>query len=358
MSNSFTSPPTLTDPSRLTAAQTIRTTEIARMCDLVNYCYATGGTSNIVSQLFDDSCVIQDSTSFVAMAEWVVPRISNQHNTLVINLQAYSTPSGAGTAEFIYTIGSSTYNVSITITDQNRYISSFNSGSISITGTHTEAYGLLSMRVKAPSSNKTIILGVQANWQALSSPLPTGQLLQHADIFTPQGQGRQGADQPLSSRWGVEMLENLNTLRRRPRVLFNWSGAENTSPITNPDVEGAAPKAIGRGDLSSFYSEVAIFAGTSDDANLYLRVWVNLKNYTSGSIDFEVMGNTLTLDQSGWQSFDIDLVQTELSRSNQFNLSMYKAGVDDTPAQINAVSSVIRLPSATPYIAGLCILGV
>jgi len=37
---------------------------------------------------------------------------------------------------------------------------------------------------------------------------------------------------------------------------------------------------------------------------------------------------------------------------------MEKAGADDTPAQMNAVSSVIRLPSATPYIAGLCILGV
>ena len=55
MSNSFTSSPTLVDPSRLTASQTIRSTEIARLSDLANYCFATGGTYNCVSQLYDDN---------------------------------------------------------------------------------------------------------------------------------------------------------------------------------------------------------------------------------------------------------------------------------------------------------------
>ena len=84
----------------------------------------------------------------------------------------------------------------------------------------------------------------------------------------------------------------------------------------------------------------------------------NRENLNPSPLNFEVMGNTLILTQPGWQYFDIDLVQDELSRSNQFGLSMYRAGVDNTPSQINTVASVTRLPSATPYISGMCILGV
>ena len=358
MSNSFTSPPTLTDPSRLTAAQTIRSTEIARMSDLANYCFAVGGTHNVVSQLFDDLTFIQDSTSFVSMAEYIVPRISNHHNSLVINIQAYSNSAANPTVQASYDLGGVKYTASLSITDQNRYISTFSSGTISITGTHAEEYGLLTIDAKAVTGADLVVLGVQANWQALSSPLSTGELLQYTDVFTPIGQNRQGADLPLTARWGVQMLENISTLRRRPRVLFNWSGIKNASTSLPITAAGAGPKAIGRGDLSSFYSEVALFAGTSDDDNLKIRVWINLENYTSGSLNFEVMGNTLELDQAEWQYFDIDLVQDELSRSNQFGLSMYKAGADNATSQINTVASVTRLPSASPYISGMCILGV
>ena len=358
MSNSYTSPPTLTDPSRLTASQTIRSTEIARMSDLVNYCFATGGTHNAVSQHFDDLTFIQNSTTNVTMVEYIVPRLSNHHNSLVVNIQAYSNSVANPIVTAGYTIGGIKYTATISITDQTRYQSSFNSGTISITGSHAEEYGVLSIDLAAVSGADLVLISIQANWQALSSPLTTGELLQYTDVFTPMGQTRQGADLPLCSRWGVQMIENINTIRRRPRVLFNWSGIKNASTALAITEAGAGPKAIGRGDLSSFYSEVAIFAGTSENSDLQIQVWVHLDNYSSGSINFDVMGNTLVLDQSGWQLFNIDLTQVELSRSNQFGLSIYAAGVDNSPAQINAVSSPIRLPSATPYIAGLCIIGV
>lgn len=358
MSNTFTSTPTLVDPGRLTASQTIRSTEIARLSDLVNYCFAVGGTHNVLTQIYDDTCFLQDSTSYVQMAQWLVPRISNVHNTLIINMQGYCPGASNATARLTYTIDSTDYSVEISITDQGRYTSNFNQGSINITGTHDDAEGVLKLSVKAPSGSEAVILGIQANWEALTSPLSTGQLLQYSDVFTPQGQARQGDDKPLTARWGVEMLENINTLRRRPRVLFNWSGVQNTSPQTDIDIEASAPKGIGRGDLSSFYSEVAIFGGTVEDSSLYLRVWTKLENYTSGSINLEVMGNTLTLNSSSWQSHDVEFVLDEVARSNQFGLSMYHAGVDNTRTQINAVSSTLRPPSAFPYIAGLCIIGV
>ena len=263
MSNSFTSSPTLVDPSRLTASQTIRSTEIARLSDLANYCFATGGTYNCVSQLYDDNSFCTNSTSFINMAQWLIPRISNAHNTLIVNLQAFCPTAANATAELDLDFGTVKYTTQVSITDQGRYNASFNTGTILVTGSQNEDHAILKLSLKAPTGQEVVLLGIQANWQALTSPLTTGELGQQNDIFTPQGQTRQGIDKPLSSRWGVEMLENINTLRRRPRVLFNWSGVENTSSSSAISVRGAAPKAIGRGDLSSFYSEVAIFAGTS-----------------------------------------------------------------------------------------------
>tara|TARA_R100001460_G_scaffold104441_1_gene150142 strand:+ start:1338 stop:2414 length:1077 start_codon:yes stop_codon:yes gene_type:complete len=358
MSNSFTSDPTLVDPGRLTASQTIRTTEIARLSDLANYCFATGGAYNVISQLYDDNSFCTNSNTFISMAEWRIPRISNLHNTLVINLQAFCPTAANATAEIDLDFGSVKYTTQISLTDEGRYNASFSSGTITATGVHADETAIVKLSLKAPTGQEVVLLGIQANWQALTSPLTTGELGQHNNTFTPQGQTRQGTDKPLSSRWGVEMLNNLNTLRRRPRVLFNWSGVHNTSSSSPINVRGAAPKAIGRGDLSSFYSEVALFAGTSEDDNLYLRVWTKLRNYSSGDLFLDVMGNTLTLNSSDWQSHDIEFTVDEVARSNQFGLSMYRAGLDDTRAQINTVSSTLKPPSANPHISGLCIIGV
>ena len=358
MSNSYTSPPTLVDPTRPTAGQTIRTTEVSRLGDLSNYCFGVGGCHNVLSQLWDDSGFVQDSTSFVSMCSWQIPRMSNHHNTLVINVMGFCPTAANGTARFTLTLGSNTYTTDISITDQSRYVSGFNQGTISVTASQAEFAGELTMEVKAPSGQTVEILGVQANWQALSSPLTTGQLLQTTNVYTPQGINRLAADLPLSSRFGVEMTENINTLRRRPRVLFNWSGVENTSPTTNRSLEAAAPRAIGRGDLSSFYSEAAIFAGTNEDTNLVFRVYVRVLNYTSGSFELDVMGNTLTLNSLGWSSHDLALNMEELPRSNEFGLSVYRVGVDENPSQLNAVTWPSRPPSIYPYIAGFTIVGV
>ena len=70
------------------------------------------------------------------------------------------------------------------------------------------------------------------------------------------------------------------------------------------------------------------------------------------------MGNTLTLNSLGWSSHDLALNMEELPRSNEFGLSVYRVGVDQSPNQINAVTSLTRPISGFPYIAGLTIVGV
>ncbi|MCW4019705.1 MAG: hypothetical protein NWF14_00530 [Candidatus Bathyarchaeota archaeon] len=359
MSNSFTSTPTLVDPGRVTAGQTIRTTEVSRLGDLQNYCFALGGTHNVISQVFDDSCFIQDSTSFVTMCEWTIPLISREHDTLIINVSGFCPTAANATAQFTLTMDdSTTYSTTISITDQSRYSSAFNQGTISVTGSHSGDTAVLTMELKAPSGQEATILGVQASWQALTSPLTTGELQINNRSFVPQGASRLGADLPLSARFGVETLANINTLRTRGRVLFNWSGVEGASSSLAITSAGAPPRGIGRGDLPTFYSPAAIFGGTVENS-LSVRVCINVKNLGSGdSFSFIVMGNTLSLSANGWTKFEIDLLQDELPLSDQFGLSMYRAGVDERTANVSGLASPSYPPSTSGYVAGLAIIGV
>lgn len=359
MSNSYTSPPTLVDPGRVTAGQTIRATEISRLGDLQNYLFAVGGTHNVVSQIFDDSCFIQDSTTNVTMAEWTVPLISREHDTLVINVSGYCPTAANATATLSLTMNDATkYATTISITDQSRYVSGFNQGTITITGSHTGDTATLGLDLKAPSGQEAVILGVQAHWQALSSPLSTGELLIDTEPFIPQGINRLSADLPLSARFGVETLANINTLRTRGRVLFSWSGVEGASSSQAITAAGAPPRGIGRGDLPTFYSPSALFSGTVENG-LTVKAYLNVKNLGVGdSFAFIVMGNTLIVTANGWTEYTLDLMQDELPISDQFGLGMYRAGVDERTVNVSGIASPSYPPSTFGYVAGLTIIGV
>ena len=356
MSNSYTTPPTLVDPGRVTASQTLRSTEMSRLGDLQNYIFATGGTHNVLSQMFDDSCFTQDSTSFVQMAQWIIPILSEQHTVLNVNIQGFCIGAANVTAKIELIIGSSTVNTEISITDGGRYTSSFNSGSLTVAGSTADT-AILRISVKAPTGSEVTILGIQANWQALTSPLSTGSLSQGSDIFIPQGLDRLGADLPLTARYGVETINNINTLRARGRVLFCWSGIESASSSQPISAAAAPPRALGVGDLSSFFAPAAIFSGTTEN-QLTVKVYVRALNISSSADHFtiNIMNNALPITSAGnWNEFDIDLTQDELSLSDQFGLSVYRAGADDDNF---FVASTTRKPSSTSYVAGLCIIGV
>ena len=364
MSNSFTSPPLLTDASRVTASQTIRTTEFTRLADSSNYAFAVGGTSNLLSQTWDDSTFRQNSTSFVEMCQWYIPQISEEHATLNIILNGFCAVAGAQ-VRFTYTLASNSYTTTLTITDTSRYSSSFVSGAINITAQNAVFAGVLSMEVKAPTGGEVEILGVMANWSPLTSPLSTGQLRSIGSLYTPQGQNRLAADLPLSARTGVEMINNISMLRRRPRVLFNWSGVEGVSSSEAISVAGAAPRTIATGDLSSMFSEAAIFSGMREDPLLditaFVRVLQNGGVYSPISID--LMGQRITMNTTGWTSHTLNFRLDELSRSDDFGLSVYRVGPDEsahnlTQLFIFGVDMSGGSGTFLPYISGLTIIGV
>ena len=364
MSNSFTSPPLLTDASRVTASQTIRTTEFTRLADSSNYAFAVGGTSNLLSQTWDDSTFRQNSTTFVEMCQWYIPQISEEHATLNIILNGFCAVAGAQ-VRFTYTLASNSYTTTLTITDTSRYSSGFVSGAINITAQNAVFAGVLSMEVKAPTGGEVEILGVMANWSPLTSPLSTGQLRSIGSLYTPQGQNRLAADLPLSARTGVEMINNISMLRRRPRVLFNWSGVEGVSSSEAISVAGAAPRTIATGDLESMYSEAAIFPGMRDDFTLdifaYVHVIQNGGTYSNLSLD--LLGQQITMNSTGWTSHTLQLRIDELPRSDDFGLSVYRVGLDNTAhnhSKLRIYGNEIDGTSGTfkPYVAGLTIIGV
>ena len=239
------------------------------------------------------------------------------------------------------------------------------SGAINITAQNAVFAGVLSMEVKAPTGGEVEILGVMANWSPLTSPLSTGQLRSIGSLYTPQGQNRLGAYLPLSARTGVDMINNISMLRRRPRVLFNWSGVEGVSSGASIDSAGAAPRTIATGDLSSMLSEAAIFSGMREDPLLditaFVRVLQNGGVYSPISID--LMGQRITMNTTGWTSHPLNFRLDELSRSDDFGLSVYRVGPDESAhnlTQLFIFGGDISGGSGTflPYISGLTIIGV
>jgi hypothetical protein len=352
MSNTFTATPTLVDPGRVSASQTIRTTEIARLGDLQNYAFAYGGTSDVVNQCWDEGVLRIDSTTNVEVCEWRIPRPSNEHDTFKFRFAGFTSKSGGTVeAQVKFPLSSNVYTASVTISDGSRYASSFEELTVSITAPETELYCILYMVITAPSTGYVEVNNIAGRWSPLTSPLDTNALGQGSDSFIPQGLSRLGQDFPLPARFGVQTIENIEILRKRGRTLLNWSGSRNFMTGVYP-AEG-----LGIGDLEVMYSNVALFAGMNQ-VSLDVDIFIKIVNYTS-SVSYDIFGHQLTPVQNGWNSFGVTLRLDELSISNEFNLSMYKAGLENTATNAsNLLNENNQVASSAMYISGLAIIGV
>lgn len=355
MSNSFTSPPLLTDPARCTAGLTIRTTEIARLADSQNYSFAYGGTSNVVSQSWVESCFRFNDTSSTKVCEWYIPRPSREHNSFVFRLSAFASASGSQfTAELTFPLSGNTYSTTDTITDNGRYSSQFDPVTVSITADEAEEYCILSLYLQCASSGIIDVCEVQASWNDLPSPLSAGVLQQASDDFIPQGQSRQGADLPLTARFGVQTLRNITTLRKRGRVLLNWSGAFDSASFSLP------PIGLGIGEQQLLYSMVALFAGMREEG-LEIDVFLRVVNLGVGqTLNVDVFGHRLSCIQNGWNSFGLGVISSpDYYLSGDVGLDMYRVGIDETPSnQVNLLSIDNRQLDSVPYIQAISIIGV
>ena len=134
MSNSYSSPPTLVDPSRVTAGLTVRTTEISKLGELQNYAFAHGGCVDVVAQAWGDSVVRVDATTKTNVCEWYIPRPSNHHNVFKFRIACHRSASGNKIGGRItFPLSGNSYESEVVITDTNRYGTAFEELSISVT---------------------------------------------------------------------------------------------------------------------------------------------------------------------------------------------------------------------------------
>ena len=360
MSNSFSTSPTLVDPSRTTATQTIRSTEISRLADLQNYIFATSGTHNVLSQTYDDSCFIQDATSFTTMSRWIIPRISRSHNELKVRLSAFCSTAGAQvrlTLSFL--ISANTYTATITVTDTGRYSSGFDVATITTLSSETEEFAILTLEAKAPASDEVEILGIQANWSPISSPLSAGLHYQGTSEFVPVGANRQGDDLPLTSRFGVDALNNIETLRKRGRTLVCWSGVENASSSQSLQFAANPPIGLGVGDNGVLGSIVALPVGMNEIDGLSINLFAYVVGLGAGqSITVEIFNHRMTFSFNGWNSYSLEIFGSDLNLSDEFGLSVYRVEINNNDTNLQSLLSFNNPVSSSPFISSLSIIGV
>ena len=356
MSNSYTSPPTLVDPARVTASQTLRTTELSRLGDLQNYCFGVGGCGDVINQSWDSGVLRVDTTSLSDVCEWYVPRPSNLHNTFKFRVAAHrSVVNNSVGVKITFPLSGNTYSAIQAVSDSSRFQSSFEELTVNITGSENELFCRVALQVDVLTSpvGYVEIALVEGRWSPLSTPLATGSLSQGSDSFIPQGVSRLGADLPLSARFGVNTINNITTLRKRGRTLFQWSGAFTSMSGINP------PQGLGVFDPQVMYSTVALFGGMNQISDLDVDIFINVENYVSGTFLVDIFGHRLSIAQNGWNSFGVTLRAQELQESNEFRLSMYRVGLEPTVNNEDILLSQSNQITSSPvYIKGLSIIGV
>lgn len=352
MTNSFTSPPVLVDPARLTSGLTIRSQEAQRLADMQNYAFAYGGSGDVLNQAWDAEVFEFTTTSMTDVCQWYIPHPSEEHIEFKLRLSSFSTVSGSTAKCTIqFPLSGNSYSATATITDSSRFNSVFDVITVPISAVEDELYAIVTLSLQAASGATIEVSAVQGSWSPLTSPLASRALDQYGEEVIPQGQSRLGVDLPLSSRFGVETLNNITQMRKRPRTLLNWSGVFTSS--SNP------AKGLGSTDPQILFSEVALSAGLNL-IGLDVDIFINAVNIGGSPLLVDVFGHRLSIPLNGWNSIGVDVREPEDSeRSNDFRLSMHRAGLMDTPNNADVLLSASNLITANPpYIKGIAIMGV
>ena len=356
MSNSFTSPPVLVDPARVTAGLTIRSEEASHLADMNNYTFAHVGCGNVISQAWHDEVFQFDDNSMTDVCALMVPRPSAEHVEFKLRLMACTSVAG-GQAKVAVTspISGHSDTTTITITDTSRFQSVFNVITVAISSVEQETIAEVKLSLQAASGGIIEVSGAQGNWSPLTTPLTVRALDQYDSEFIPMGATRMGADLPLTSRAGVDLINNINMVKPRGRVLFSWSGVAESKV----DALRAAAKGLGVFDPQVVFSESAVLDGMTE-SDLDIDVFFYVENYDAADpLKVSALGYRFTMFQAGWNSFGVPIRSEELPRSTDFRLPMYRTGLDESDVNAsNLLSSAgRRVVDSDPYISALVIVG-
>jgi hypothetical protein len=381
MSNSYNSNTILADPSSVVAGRQVDYETIQRIANANNYSFGVGACHNVLSQSYADITFIQDSSSFTEMSEWRIPLASLQHSTLeiVVNYKIHGTAVGlTSNIKFTLDVDGGTSSVTINLPNASNGIANDDLAITMPSPSATQVYyGTLTCEVQADAANNSEveIKSIMARWKPLTSPLSTSILYQYdsSPAYYPKGTTRTGHNQALTSRYGHQVIDNIELLRTRLKSYLTWSPVYNASSsiFTNPQ-DGAAPEVyLSMGHINTLISQILISNGWDNMTNRKLELHVRyITDSIDKSIDFFNNSIELVTGAGGavrWDEYTLELDYGALSTIGDTNLSYYTAMLDNTDNNFSVLGNFdnipgVKYPTINPsnhgFIIGLSLMGV
>jgi hypothetical protein len=327
MSNSFpTPPPTLADETTTVAGQPIAEGAVTAMSQTANYLWHYGATSNVVSQAWAEGQMVQKNTSYRSMLRYMIPTCTRDHYTLKV----YAVAKGSGCIKASLDTSAGKFDGEVCSTGAGPHLVTID---VVLTSTIADEYVELFFDVKhtAGATSRHEITMLMARWEPLASPVTPGKRLQGSDEFIPFGIDRVGADYPLSSRWGRNMLTNLETLRRRPQMWLSWSGVESLDAAPTSISDPAPAKYLYTGDIGVLGQPVHVPQEAILSGDFTIHVSAYIQGLTAGqSKRLSILGHTLTFDSVGWnhETLTIEIDPNEEDAA-LYHLNMYRVELDN-----------------------------
>ena len=319
MSNSYTSPPTLADPATVTAGQPITELAPSRMGDLQNYIAAVGGCINLVSQCWDNGVFASSSATQINVLRYRVPAISRAHRQIKVYIVAKAF-TAAGSIEIEVDDGTSTlYNNVACPTGLQTLTYTLTFPGVTLASDMID----LEVDIINGSGGSIEIRTIMAEWSTITSPITT--IMESGSLtYRPMGINRLSTPLPLSSRFGVNTINNIVMMRKRARVFLSWAGCLNI-PNTSQ-----CSKGIGIGDIPILFSDSFIPDGVKDDDDfkIYAEIYVEQATVLD-PMTVLIMGNRIEISSNGWSQHELDLNPDPIASSGRYGLPMYRVGFDD-----------------------------
>lgn len=331
MSNTFPSSLDLPNQDSAVTGGQIFETDIKKLVESLNWAHANTGTGSLYCGTFRlETFQTIKTTPSGDTLRIRIPTISSHHVSLKV-LVAYA---GKGTLDVDIDNGGSTVTHNITLATSgsatNVIFREFNINSVSLgtNGYLTLNVGLTAVTSVSPAFTSLRVNSLLFYWAPLTSPLPTTQAQLGSDYFTPLAPARYDADMALPSFLGHTIIDNINTLRKRPRVYYNFCGLgeifNDFDPSTAQYLRSYSFAGLSVNSPNSTKSHDYIFQGAQDfDDKLQVHLYV--ENYTS-NFDIKICGHTLTITQNGWSNFEIDLPLSPDDYSDSLGLPSYVFG--------------------------------
>lgn len=240
MPNSYTLPiqgnDAYVDINGYTAGRPINYELLKANAELINYSFAYLGTGPVINEQYNAGVFFYDSPTQRTVARWRVPTLSGIHSQFRFIVRARG-GNGGTNAIISWDVVASNGTTSSNHTPFNTAVYTYtNQLTITIASTNTLPYFEIRLKVQ----NRVDIQSIMVEHIPLSTPISTATLSNcesdnTRNNFYGISPNMFNEDTPLSSSKAKQMADNIDTLTKRPRLLFNMSGIDTgITSTTNP----------------------------------------------------------------------------------------------------------------------------